>query len=137
MSNKILLRRSSTVGAVPSSDQIVLGELVINAADGKVYLKRTDSVIVCVGQAAVKSSAGVNDAGKPIAINNDGFLNKALIDWSDIKLGKLAHQGSQLGFYNATPINKPTVTGSRVTGTAFTSLLSALTQLGLIQNSST
>jgi len=46
MANVILLKRSSTATAVPSAAQLTLGELVMNAADGKIYLKRTDGVIV-------------------------------------------------------------------------------------------
>jgi hypothetical protein len=43
----------------------------------------------------------------------------------------------QIGFFNATPVAKPTVTGSRATGAALVSLLNALASLGLITNSTT
>ena len=46
MANVILLKRSSTATAVPSAAQLTLGELVMNVADGKLYLKRTDGVVV-------------------------------------------------------------------------------------------
>ena len=46
MANVILLKCSSTATAVPSAAQLTLGELVMNAADGKLYLKRTDGVVV-------------------------------------------------------------------------------------------
>lgn len=46
MANTILLKRSSTAASVPTAAQVTLGELVMNAADGKIYLKRTDGVIV-------------------------------------------------------------------------------------------
>ena len=46
----------------------------------------------------------------------------------------LRHLGASLGFYNASPVAKPTVTGSRSNGAALTSLLGALAQLGLITN---
>ena len=45
--------------------------------------------------------------------------------------------GSNLGFYSATAIAKPTVTGSRSTGAAMVSLLTALSNLGLITDSTT
>lgn len=41
------------------------------------------------------------------------------------------------GFFSATPVVKPTVTGSRASGAALTSLLSAMSQLGLITDSTT
>ena len=46
MANAILHKRSSTTAAVPTAAQVTLGELVMNVADGKLYLKRTDGVIV-------------------------------------------------------------------------------------------
>ena len=46
MANAILHKRSSTAASVPTAAQVTLGELVMNAADGKLYLKRTDGVIV-------------------------------------------------------------------------------------------
>ena len=49
----------------------------------------------------------------------------------------LAHKGSTLGFYNATPVTKPVVTGCRSDGTALQSLLQALQAQGLIVNSTT
>ena len=46
MANTLLHKRSSTAASVPIAAQVTLGELVINVADGKLYLKRTDGVIV-------------------------------------------------------------------------------------------
>lgn len=47
------------------------------------------------------------------------------------------HLGSNLGFYNATPIAKPTVSGSRGGNAALASLLTALATQGLLTDSST
>jgi hypothetical protein len=46
----------------------------------------------------------------------------------------LRHLGTSLGFYNAPAVSKPTITGSRDRNNALASLLSALQQLGLINN---
>ncbi len=46
MANTILHKRSSTAAAVPTAAQVTLGELVLKVADGKIYLKRADGVIV-------------------------------------------------------------------------------------------
>lgn len=51
--------------------------------------------------------------------------------------GTLAHTGTTAGFYNATPVAKPTVTGAKGGNAALTSLLTALASLGLITDSST
>jgi hypothetical protein len=42
-----------------------------------------------------------------------------------------------LGFYNHNPVAKPTVTGSKASGAALTSLLAALVSVGLITDSTT
>jgi hypothetical protein len=46
-------------------------------------------------------------------------------------------QSNKLGFFNTTPISKPTVSGSRGGNAALASLLTALANLGLITNSTT
>ncbi|GEM_PF-5228473 len=46
----IQLKRSTNAGSVPSTAQLAIGELAINAADGKVYLKTSGGVVVCIGQ---------------------------------------------------------------------------------------
>jgi len=51
--------------------------------------------------------------------------------------GSLKHTGTAAGFYSATAIAKPTVTGSRSGGAALVSLLSALSSLGLITDTTT
>lgn len=48
----------------------------------------------------------------------------------------LTLRSSALGFYSTTAVAKPTVTGSRGSNAALTSLLTALASLGLITNSS-
>lgn len=47
----------------------------------------------------------------------------------------LRHLGSSAGFFNAAAVTKPTVTGSKASGAALTSLLAALVSLGLITDS--
>jgi hypothetical protein len=51
MPNTILHKRSSTATAVPTAAQVTLGELVLDVADGKIYLKRADGVVgdLCAG----------------------------------------------------------------------------------------
>lgn len=48
MSTVVQFKRSSTEGAVPSAGALVAGELAINAADGKVFLKKADNTVVPV-----------------------------------------------------------------------------------------
>lgn len=43
--SKIVLKKSSVVGKVPTTDDIDYGELAINYADGKLYYKKSDNSI--------------------------------------------------------------------------------------------
>jgi hypothetical protein len=64
-----------------------------------------------------------------------GSINLATVSGTSIRLAD--NGGRQLGFFGATPVAKPTVTGSRATGAALVSLLTQLAALGLITNSTT
>ena len=44
MADKILIKRSLTPGAVPTTASLDLGELAINVADGKLFLRRSGSL---------------------------------------------------------------------------------------------
>ncbi|GAP99120.1 hypothetical protein [Leptolyngbya sp. NIES-2104] len=47
---QVKLKNSDVANRIPTASQLVLGELAINVADGKLYLKRSDNAIVCVGK---------------------------------------------------------------------------------------
>lgn len=63
-----------------------------------------------------------------------GYISLRVNSSTVIKCGPTA---STLGFFNATPVTKPEVTGSHGSNAALQSLLTALASLGLILNSST
>ena len=44
--NTILLKRNTTNTTVPTTSDIVVGELAISAVDGKLYLRKTNNDIV-------------------------------------------------------------------------------------------
>ena len=46
MATVVQFKRSTTTGAVPSSAALAEGELAINAADGRLFLKKTDNTVV-------------------------------------------------------------------------------------------
>lgn len=48
MADRILLKRSSTPSAVPTASDLVAGELAINTADGRLFLKKGDGTVVDV-----------------------------------------------------------------------------------------
>jgi hypothetical protein len=92
------------------------------------------------GYALVQNAAGqtwVNAA-------SGQFVNLAIAGASRFQVNntqtvigtELYHTGSKAGFYNTTPISKPTVTGSRGGNAAVASLLTGLAALGLVTDSS-
>jgi hypothetical protein len=54
MADIFLIKRSSTPGSVPQPAQLQLGELAMNTADGKVFLKKSNGVVTQV-------SGGIQD----------------------------------------------------------------------------
>ena len=44
--NTIILKRNTTNTTVPTTSDIVVGELAISAVDGKIYLRKTNNDIV-------------------------------------------------------------------------------------------
>ena len=78
-----------------------------------------------VGMAPTSGSTFVGGSGGTGFVGGQLFIR-----------GDLLHAGTSLGFYNATPAAKPTVSGSRGANAALASLLSALATLGLVTDSS-
>jgi len=46
MGNTIILKNSSTSSSIPVSGDLTLGELAINTADGKVFMKKFDNSVI-------------------------------------------------------------------------------------------
>ena len=61
MATNIVLKRSSSSGAVPSTSDLALGEIAINTYDGKMFTKKTvsgtSSIVELTGSIALSSSA--------------------------------------------------------------------------------
>ncbi|KAM3097712.1 hypothetical protein ACKFKF_19400 [Phormidesmis sp. 146-12] len=62
---------------VPRADELVIGQLSINAADGKLFIKLTDGRVICVGQNTAQ-----------LASTPDGL--SAILDELTISLGEKA-----------------------------------------------
>jgi hypothetical protein len=65
MANTILHKRSSTTGSTPTGAQLASGELALNTADGKVFMKNSSGTVIEVSyrdarvRGALSGSAGV------------------------------------------------------------------------------
>ena len=49
MATVVQLKRSETTGVIPTANDIAVGELAVNLADGALYTKRTDGAIIEIG----------------------------------------------------------------------------------------
>jgi hypothetical protein len=54
----ILQKRNNTPGAIPTADEISVGEIVVNTTDGKAYTKKDNNEIVDL------STVSIADAGE-------------------------------------------------------------------------
>jgi len=57
MATKILLKKSSTAGAVPLTTDLEIGEVALNLADRKLYTKNNSNAIITIGSAFVSATA--------------------------------------------------------------------------------
>jgi len=75
MANIITHRKSSTASAVPSGGSLALGELAINTADGRLFLKKGDGTVVDVGNSALTSlNFQMNGGGVALTTGIKGFI---------------------------------------------------------------
>ena len=88
MANTIRHKRSATTSTVPTSGALATGELAINTADGKLFLKKDDNTIVQVGNQPAGSSGQVqtNSSGSFYA---DGGLvyDKTTAGFESLRVG--------------------------------------------------
>ena len=62
MATKIILKKSSTVGAIPLSTDLEIGEVALNLADRKLYTKDNSNNVVQVGHPYVGATAPTSPA---------------------------------------------------------------------------
>ena len=91
MANIIRHKRSATTSTVPTSASLATGELAINTADGRLFLKKDNNTIVQVGNEPAGSSGQVqtNSSGSFYA---DGGLvyEKGTAGFESLKVGSHA-----------------------------------------------
>jgi hypothetical protein len=85
----------------------------------------------------VKINYGATITGG-LTLNGAATLNSpATLNSGATIAGALQHTGSTLGFYNHATTTKPVITGCRSDGTALANLLTALKNMGLIDDQTT
>ena len=118
MSTLIKLRRSAVAGRVPTTAQLALGELAINTADGKIYIKQdvggTESIVEFSANAndlltLIKTVDGTGsglDADLLDGLDSTQFLRS---DQDDTMAGSLIVQGNLTVSGNTTYVNTETI----------------------------
>ena len=94
MANKILLKKSSTAAATPTTAQLDPGELAINTADGRLFAKNAAGTAVVnlpvtsiSGQAITPASVQTSGTADGIKIQAGGTANSRVITLQPTALG--------------------------------------------------
>lgn len=62
MANKIILKKTSTLGKVPLSTDLDIGEIAVNLVDQKLYSKDASGTVILVGSSANGGGGGLTQA---------------------------------------------------------------------------
>lgn len=119
------------------------GSMDFTAAGGSVAFIAND--LYTAGASKVQFNAGgdtvlvLDSSVNPETITLDSDLSNTeiFIGKSTGLVIKVGGPSASIGFFNATPITKPTVTGSKGGNVALASLLTQLAALGLVTDSTT
>ena len=99
-----------------------------SAPGGGFYMQAGNADAGVGGDLQLVSGIGSSGSGNVYLGTNSNFTCFTIAESSGV---------SQMGFFNATPVVKPTITGSRASGAALQNLLTQLASLGLITDSTT
>lgn len=95
-----------------------------------------NSHVILVGTqvGGVVIQAKPDDTGASIAMNNG---TKVFGEFLEVDVDTFLVNSTEMGFFSATPVAKPTITGSKGGNDALASLLTELVALGLVVDSTT
>ena len=77
MAVNIKLKRSNVAGTIPSPSSLDLGELALNTADGKAFMKKSDGNVIEIGAVSTSSISAsyANTAGFAITAGSASYSN--------------------------------------------------------------
>lgn len=73
MSSKILLKRNSTSGKIPSATDLSIGELAVNTADQRLYFKHTDDTVNFIQSVYTSSVNDLADVDTTTNTPSEGY----------------------------------------------------------------
>lgn len=111
MANKIVLKKSSVVGKVPTSGDLDIGELAVNLADAKLYTKDASNTVIELG-AGTGDVVGPASATDNAIVRYDGTTGK-LVQNSTVTVDNNGNviNANSIGF-DTTPATVPTTDGT-------------------------
>ena len=126
---------SASVNATGSGYQI--GEYLYGTS-GDIYAVAALSATGVGAVTIVSTGYSTTPPTNPVAVSGGSGHGAALsLNWVAANGITVGGSGQKIGFYSASPISKPSISGSRSGNAALTSLISALAAQGLITDSST
>lgn len=83
MATTLLHLRSTTAGAVPTPEQLEVGEIAVNLVDKKWFTKRADGTVVCLNQLTLLDGGEIlnTPATVPLSLWRAEISNK-VYHWS-------------------------------------------------------
>jgi len=95
MATKILLKKSSTAGAVPLTTDLEIGEVALNLADRKLYSKNNSGNVVPIGAAYVATTAPTAPAEGDLWYDSTNYILKSFngTAWSIVGISTLSGFG--------------------------------------------
>jgi len=81
---QIRLKRSTVAGKIPTTSQLALGEIAVNAFDGEIFLKQ-DTAGVGIATRVIRVGAG-GSLGKTIFVCKEGNDDNTGLNEKDAKL---------------------------------------------------
>lgn len=122
MSNKILHKRSSVASKVPLATDLTLGELSINTADGKIFIKKDNGTVSVVEVGAGASApttitgdvagtgTGTVNVTLPTVNSNVGSFNKVTVNAKgQVTAASNATSSDVIATLGYTPVNSSAV----------------------------
>jgi len=116
MASRVLFKRNTNSGRVPAPEQLVQGELAMNTADGKVFLKKEDNTVLDITKTifdkdtSVTASESNGTATVEVKVNNE---TKVVFDNNGTSFVKPVTIKDQQGlvFNDATNTRSVTIKG--------------------------